>query len=61
MFSLPVWSQLNVDVSYSAFDLVQNILIGQGITVTNVQFTGNNAQKAYFMVQQILDSQMVSC
>ena len=48
MFSLPVWSQLNVDVSYSAFDLVQNILIGQGITVTNVQFTGNNAQKAYF-------------
>lgn len=30
--------QLNVDVSYSAFDLVQNILIGQGVTVTNVQF-----------------------
>ena len=40
--------QLNVDVSYSAFDLVQNILIGQGVTVTNVQFTGDNAQKAYF-------------
>lgn len=40
--------QLNVDVSYSAFDLVQNILIGQGVTVTNVQFTGNNSQKAYF-------------
>jgi gliding motility-associated-like protein len=48
LITFTVNGQLNVDISYSAFDLVQNILIGQGVTVTNVQFTGNNAQKAYF-------------
>lgn len=47
-FPFTLNAQLNVDISYTAFDLVQNILIGQGVTVTNVQFTGDNAQKAYF-------------
>ncbi len=47
-FPFTLNAQLNVDISYTAFDLVQNILIGQGVTVTNVQFTGDNAQKSYF-------------
>ena len=35
-FPFTLNAQLNVDISYTAFDLVQNILIGQGVTVTNV-------------------------
>ena len=48
LINIELKAQLNVDISYTPLDLVQNILVSQGVTVTNVQFTGNNSQKAYF-------------
>ncbi|HOU82579.1 MAG TPA: hypothetical protein PLK62_05255, partial [Bacteroidales bacterium] len=44
LINIELKAQLNVDISYTPLDLVQNILVSQGVTVTNVQFTGNNSQ-----------------
>ena len=45
----PVWSQtLNVDANYNPQQLIEDILIGQGVQVSNIQFTGNADSKGYF-------------
>ena len=41
-------SQLVIDNTMTPAQLVQNVLLGSGITVTNVTFTGADVQIAYF-------------
>jgi len=45
---LLVKAQLTVSSSASSLYLVQNILIGSGVTVKNVTFTGDNLAKGSF-------------
>ncbi|MEI7595189.1 MAG: choice-of-anchor L domain-containing protein [Bacteroidota bacterium] len=35
-----IYSQLNVSTAQTAQQLVQNVLVGQGVTVTNISYTG---------------------
>ncbi|MCB9185149.1 MAG: choice-of-anchor L domain-containing protein [Flavobacteriales bacterium] len=41
-------AQLVIDQSYTPQQLVQDVLVGQGVEVSNIQFTGNAAAKGYF-------------
>lgn len=41
-------AQLVVDANYTPQQLVEDVLIGQGVQVSNVQFTGNSAARGYF-------------
>ncbi|MBI1287391.1 MAG: T9SS type B sorting domain-containing protein [Flavobacteriales bacterium] len=41
-------AQLVVDPNYTPQQLVQDVLVGQGVQVSNVQYSGNNASKGYF-------------
>ena len=39
---------LTVDPSYSPQQLIEDVLIGQGVQISNVQFSGNGAARGYF-------------
>lgn len=41
-------AQLTVDQSYTPQQLVQDVLVGQGVEVSNVQFTGSSDARGYF-------------
>ncbi len=41
-------AQLVVDQSYNVQQLVQDVLVGQGVQVSNFQFTGNPEARGYF-------------
>lgn len=41
-------AQLVVDPGYTPQQLVENVLIGQGVQVSNIQYTGNAAARGYF-------------
>ncbi|MCF8276278.1 MAG: choice-of-anchor L domain-containing protein [Flavobacteriales bacterium] len=41
-------AQLQIDASYTPQQLVENVLIGQGVQVSNFQFTGNAASRGFF-------------
>lgn len=41
-------AQLVVDATYSPQQLVEDVLIGQGVQVSNFQFTGNPASRGFF-------------
>ena len=43
-----VHAQLVVDATYSPQQLVEDVLIGQGVQVSNFQFTGNPASRGFF-------------
>ena len=45
---LSAHAQLVVDATYSPQQLVEDVLIGQGVQVSNIQFTGNPAARGYF-------------
>ncbi len=58
--------QINIDTStYTPQQLVQDVLIGQGVTATNVSYTGTNESIAYFSnggtTNLGLDSGLVIC
>ncbi|MEZ4938005.1 MAG: choice-of-anchor L domain-containing protein [Crocinitomicaceae bacterium] len=52
LFTVFFWeighTQLVTNSSQSAQQLVQNVLIGNGVTVSNIQFTGSNQAIGYF-------------
>ncbi|MDP6908045.1 MAG: choice-of-anchor L domain-containing protein, partial [Flavobacteriales bacterium] len=39
---------LDVDANYNPQQLIEDVLIGQGVQVSNIQFTGNAAARGYF-------------
>ncbi len=39
---------LNVDANYTPQQLVEDVLVGQGVQVSNIQFTGDAASRGYF-------------
>lgn len=39
---------LTVDATYTPQELIEDVLIGQGVQVSNVQFSGNGAARGYF-------------
>ena len=41
-------AQLTVDDTYTPQQLVQDVLVGQGVQVSNVQFSGNGQARGYF-------------
>jgi gliding motility-associated-like protein len=47
-FGLSAHAQLVVDATYSPQQLVEDVLIGQGVQVSNFQFTGNPASRGFF-------------
>ena len=48
LLSVSVSAQLVVDASYTPQQLVEDVLIGQGVQVSNFQFTGDAQSRGYF-------------
>ena len=48
LLSVTVKAQLVVDVNYSPQQLVEDVLIGQGVQVSNFQFTGDAQSRGFF-------------
>jgi gliding motility-associated-like protein len=47
LFSLPAFSQLTVDQPYTIEQYVSEVLIGNGVTATNITYTGSEEQIGY--------------
>jgi len=48
LFGMTTHAQLVVDATFSPQQLVEDVLIGQGVQVSNFQFTGNPASRGFF-------------
>jgi gliding motility-associated-like protein len=48
LFNGAVMAQLTVDESYTPQQLVQDVLVGQGVQISNVQFSGDAQARGYF-------------
>lgn len=48
LLSVPAKAQLVVNSGQNAQQLVENVLIGQGVQVSNIQFTGDPLARGYF-------------
>lgn len=44
----PAWAQLQVNTTQTPQQLVEDVLIGQGVEVSNIQFTGDPLSRGYF-------------
>ena len=48
LWATPVAAQLDVNTTQTPQQLVEDVLIGQGVQVSNIQFTGDPMARGYF-------------
>ncbi|MCX7954162.1 MAG: choice-of-anchor L domain-containing protein [Bacteroidales bacterium] len=48
LYTIKIYSQLNINTSYTPQQLVTNFLVGGGVNISNVTFTGQSSQIGYF-------------